>query len=141
MNFINNENKTDDSCTKTFDLTRLGNIESGKISLNEKMIKELKSDELKPKELLNRLNYIHYATANPKKPINYNDYKTHADKLINHDKTKLSTNDKKLLPYLKAYYPQLTENHIDARDCLNEGSNKNSCFQNPSFAESVIDKC
>jgi len=103
------------------------------INTNEFEMNKPPFDGLKPQELLNRLNYIHYATANPKKPINYNDYKTHADKLINHDKTKLSTNDKKLLPYLKAYYPQLTENHIDARDCLNEGSNKNSCFQNPSL--------
>jgi len=103
------------------------------INTNEFEMNKPPFDGLKPQELLNRLNYIHYATANPKKPINYNDYKTHADKLINHDKTKLSTNDKKLLPYLKAYYPQLTENHIDAKDCLNEGSNKNSCFQNPSL--------
>ena len=39
-------------------------------------------DGLKPKELLNRLNYIHYATANPQEPINYLEYKTHADKLL-----------------------------------------------------------
>jgi len=112
----------------TKDTTNYSEINSNEFEMNKPPF-----DGLKPKELLNRLNYIHYATANPKKPINYNDYKTHADKLINHDKTKLSTNDIKLLPYLKAYYPQLTENHIDAKDCLNEGSNKNSCFQNPSL--------
>ena len=103
------------------------------INTNEFEMNKPPFDGLNPTELLSRLNYIHYATSNPKKPINYIDYKTHADKLLNHDKTKLSTNDKKLLPYLKAYYPQLSENHIDAKDCLNEGSNKNSCFQNPSL--------
>ena len=48
-------------------------------------------DGLKPKELLNRLNYIHYATSNPQEPINYLEYKTHADKLLDSDNTKLST--------------------------------------------------
>lgn len=90
-------------------------------------------DGLKPKELLNRLNYIYYATSNPQEPINYLDYKTHADKVLDSDNTKLSTNDKKLLEYSKAYYPQLSENQIDTKDCLNGGSDKTSCFQNPSL--------
>ena len=127
-NTLNNNTNTTTNKTITKDTTKYSEINKNEFEMNDSPL-----DGLNPKELLNRLNYIHYATANPKKPINYNDYKTHADKLINHDKTKLSTNDKKLLPYLKAYYPQLTENHIDAKDCLNEGSNKNSCFQNPSL--------
>jgi len=90
-------------------------------------------DGLNPKELLNRLNYIHYATSNPQEPINYLDYKTHADKLLDSDNSKLSTNDKKLLEYSKAYYPHLTKDQINTKDCLNEGSNKGSCFQNPSL--------
>jgi dsRNA-specific ribonuclease len=74
MNFINNENKTDDSCTKTFDLTRLGNIESGKISLNEKMIKELKSDELN-----SMINQIISLNTNPDKEVEemYYNYTLH----------------------------------------------------------------
>ena len=136
-NVINNINKTSQEKSTTIPITTEAITKDttnySEINTNEFEMNKPPFDGLKPKELLNRLNYIHYATANPKKPINYNDYKTHADKLINHDKTKLSTNDKKLLPYLKAYYPQLTENHIDAKDCLNEGSNKNSCFQNPSL--------
>ena len=107
-------------------------------------------DELEPTELLTRLNYIYYATANPLTPINYSSYKTHADTLLDepdssngkdtHGKDtngntnyKLSTHDPKLLKYSKKYYPQLTDNQIDAKDCLNYGSGKSSCFQNPSL--------
>jgi hypothetical protein len=95
---------------------------------------KLPFDGLEPKELLSRLNYIYYATANPLEPINYSAYKTHADKLIDEPGNyKLSTNDPKLLQYSRKYYPQLTDNQIDAKDCLNYGSGKNSCFQNPSL--------
>jgi hypothetical protein len=90
-------------------------------------------DGLEPKELLMRLNYIHYATANPREPIHYLDYKTHADKLLNSDNTKLSTDDPHLLQYTNAFYPQLNKNQIDTKDCLNYGSEKGSCFQNPSL--------
>ena len=90
-------------------------------------------DGLDPQELLMRLNYIYYATANPQKPIQYLDYKTHADKLLNSDNSKLSTDDPKLLQYTNAYYPQLNKNQIDTKDCLNYGSEKGSCFQNPSL--------
>ena len=104
-------------------------------------------DELDPTELLTRLNYIYYATANPLTPINYSSYKTHADKLLDEPESsnskdtnsnmnenyKLSTNDPKLLKYSQKYYPQLTDNQIDAKDCLNYGSGKSSCFQNPSL--------
>ena len=97
-------------------------------------------DGLDPKELLSRLNYIYYATSNPQKPIHYLEYKTHADKLLDSDSNgngngngKLSTNDEKLLQYSNAYYPQLTKDQIDTKDCLNYGSEKGSCFQNPSL--------
>ena len=91
-------------------------------------------DGLDPTELLSRLNYIYYATSNPLEPINYSTYKTHADKLLDDPANyKLSTNDPKLLRYSRKYYPQLTDNQIDAKDCLNYGSGKNSCFQNPSL--------
>ena len=93
-------------------------------------------DNLEPSELLSRLNYIYYATANPLEPINYSTYKTHADNLIDNpdnSNNKLSTNDPKLLEYSRKYYPQLTDNQIDAKDCLNYGSSKGSCFQNPSL--------
>jgi len=86
-------------------------------------------DGLDPKELLSRLNYIYYATAQPAKRINYNDFKTHADKLLDTDGTKLSNNDLKLQSYSAGHYPQLTADQIDARDCLNYGSGAKSCFQ------------
>lgn len=86
-------------------------------------------DGLDPKELLSRLNYIYYATAQPAKRINYHDYKTHADRILDTDGTKLSNNDSKLQSYAAGFYPQLTTDQIDARDCLNYGSGPMSCFQ------------
>ena len=90
-------------------------------------------DGLAPTELMKRLNYIYYATANPAKVINYHDFKTHADRYLDKDDTKLSTNDTKLQSYGAGYYPQLTGNQIDAKDCLNDGSGIGSCFQNPQL--------
>ena len=90
---------------------------------------KLPLDGLSPQDLISSLNYITYSTANPYKPISYNNFKTHADKYLNEDGTKLSTNDLKLQSYSIAHYPQLTADQIDTRDCLNFGSGKDSCFQ------------
>ena len=90
-------------------------------------------DGLEPNELMNRLNYIYYATANPAKMVNYHDFQTHADKYLEQDESKLSTNDSKLQSYSAGFYPQLTTDQIDARDCLNEGSGPRSCFQSPQL--------
>jgi hypothetical protein len=90
-------------------------------------------DGLEPTELLSRLNYIYYATANPAKMVNYHDFQTHADRYLDADGTKLSTNDPKLQTYSSGFYPQLTTDQIDARDCLNEGSGPRSCFQSPQL--------
>jgi len=114
--------------TKETETTKYSDIKTNDFEMDKPPF-----DGLKPKELLNRLNYIHYATSNPQEPINYLEYKTHSDKLLDSDNTKLSTEDKNLLDYSKAHYPQLTKDQIDTKDCLNEGSNKNSCFQNPSL--------
>jgi hypothetical protein len=94
-------------------------------------------DGLSPKDLITSLNYITYSTSNPYKPISYNNYKMHADKYLDEDGTKLSTNDIKLQEFAKAHYPQLTSDQIDARDCLNYGSGKNSCFQSAQLFNNV----
>lgn len=94
-------------------------------------------DGLNPRELLSRLNYIYYATANPLKYTNYNNFKTHADKYLDKDDTKLSTNDLKLQTYAAGNYPQLTADQIDAKDCLNYGSGPMSCFQSPQLFHNV----
>ena len=94
-------------------------------------------DGLNPSELLSRLNYIYYATAQPAKRINYHDFKTHADKLLDSDGTKLSNDDAKLQSYAAGHYPQLTADQIDARDCLNYGSGANSCFQSKQLFYNV----
>jgi hypothetical protein len=65
--------------------------------------------------------------------VNYHDFQTHADKYLDADGSKLSTNDLKLQTYSAGFYPQLTTDQIDARDCLNEGSGPRSCFQNPQL--------
>lgn len=90
-------------------------------------------DNLDPKELMTRLNYIYYATANPYEQISYANYKTSADKQMDKDGTSLSGKDAFLQNYNARYYPQLSSNQIDARDCLNEGSGPNSCFQTPQL--------
>ena len=94
-------------------------------------------DGLSPKDLITSLNYITYSTSNPYKPVSYNNYKMHADKYLDEDGTKLSTNDIKLQEFAKAHYPQLTSDQIDARDCLNYGSGKNSCFQSAQLFNNV----
>jgi hypothetical protein len=98
---------------------------------------KLPLDGLSPQELISSLNYLTYATANPYKPISYNNFKTHADKYLDEDGTKLSTNDLKLQSYSIAHYPQLTADQIDTRDCLNFGSGKDSCFQSAQLFSNV----
>ena len=94
-------------------------------------------DGLEPTELLSRLNYLYQATLNPAHVINYNTYKTHADKYLMGDNTSILSHDEILHKTTNNHYPQLTYNQIDATDCLNEGSNKNSCFQNPQLFYNV----
>ena len=98
---------------------------------------KLPLDGLSPQDLLSSLNYITYATANPYKPLSFNEYKTHADKYLDEDGTKLSTNDLKLQSFAIAHYPQLTKDQIDTRDCLNFGSGKDSCFQSAQLFSNV----
>jgi hypothetical protein len=94
-------------------------------------------DGLDPNELMSRLQYIYQATANPYKSLSYTDYKMHADKFLDEDGTKLSTNDAKLLGFSRGFYPQLTADQIDARDCLNYGSGPKSCFQSAQLFANV----
>ena len=98
---------------------------------------KLPLDGLSPQDLISSLNYITYSTANPYKQMSYNDFKTHADKYLNEDGTKLSTNDLKLQSYSIAHYPQLTKDQINTHDCLNFGSGKDSCFQSAQLFSNV----
>lgn len=94
-------------------------------------------DNLEPKELMSRLNYIYYATANPYQMVSYANYKTEMDKQMEKDKSSLSSGDDFFKKYNEKYYPQLSANLIDARDCLNEGSSSKSCFQTPQLFENL----
>lgn len=94
-------------------------------------------DGLDPKELNSRIAYLYYATSQPYKSVSYTDFKTHADKLLDISPDKLSVDDKKLLGYSTGFYPQLTADQIDARDCLNYGSGPKSCFQSAQLFQNV----
>jgi len=94
-------------------------------------------DSLSPQELSKRLSYLYYATSHPYRKVSYKDYETHADKIINEDKSSLAPNDEKYHNYLLQYYPELTKNQISTRDCLNDGFGKNSCYQHPKFFQNL----
>ena len=125
----------------------------GLLSLNNKQILQLDTerqqvsiidnkpplDGLEPTELINRLNYIYHATSNPSQIISYNTYKTHADKYLDEDNTKLSSDDKFLQKYTNTYHLN-SSNQITSHDCLNEGSNTNSCFQSPQLFNNILNK-
>ena len=138
-----NSNLTTNLSTTNVKFSRQKDLEDTKYSIFNKKDSigaeknSLPLDGLSPQELLSSLNYLTYATANPYKPLSYNDYKTHADNYLNEDGTKLSTNDLKLQEFSKAHYPQLTNDQIDASDCLNYGSGKNSCFQSAQLFNNV----
>ena len=137
---VSNKDNTNDANIK---FARQKDLEDTKYGIFKKKDTEgndksgLPLDGLSPKDLLASLNYLTYATANPYKPLSFNDYKTHADKYLDEDGTKLSTNDLKLQEFSKAHYPQLTNDQIDTRDCLNFGSGKNSCFQSAQLFSNV----
>jgi hypothetical protein len=143
QNPIQNQIPNQISNTKASHNTIPDTTKYSKIDLGDFKMDKPPFDGLDPKELLSRLNYIYYATSNPKEPIHYLEYKTHADKLLEsgdsncnkggNDNYMLTTHDQKLLQYSNAYYPQLNKNQIDTSDCLNYGSGKGSCFQNPSL--------
>ena len=138
-----NSNLTTNLSTTNVKFSRQKDLEDTKYSIFNKKDSigseknSLPLDGLSPQELLSSLNYLTYATANPYKPLSYNDYKTHADNYLNEDGTKLSTNDLKLQEFSKAHYPQLTNDQIDSSDCLNYGSGKNSCFQSAQLFNNV----
>lgn len=97
-------------------------------------------DGLDPKELNSRMAYLYYATSQPYKSMSYTDFKIHADKLLDISPGKLGVNDPKLLGYSAGFYPQLTADQIDTRDCLNYGSGPKSCFQNAQLFYNVKNK-
>ena len=106
-------------------------------SNNNYEINDLPFDNLEPSKLMKNLQYLYNATTNPIKPISNINVKTHADKYLEQDCSSLSSGDKKLLEFSKAYYPQLSSNGIDTKDCLNFSSSKNSCFQSPQLFHNI----
>ena len=94
-------------------------------------------DNLKPDELLNKLNYIHYATSHPYQPMNYQKYKSTSDHQLENDKNTEgpigATNSVKHLESANYFYPDLTKNQINYDDCTNHAPNSSlSCNQGPN---------
>ena len=94
-------------------------------------------DNLKPDELVNRLNYIHYATSHPYQPMNYQKYKSSSDHQLENDLDTEgpigATNSIKHLESAKYYYPDLSEGQINYDDCTNYSTDSSlSCNQGPN---------
>ena len=94
-------------------------------------------DSLSPQELSKRLHYLYYATSHPYQKVSYKDYETHADRVLNEDKSSLAPDDSKYHNYLLEYYPELTKNQVSTRDCLNGGYGEESCYQHPKFFQNI----
>jgi hypothetical protein len=92
-------------------------------------------DHLSPDELVNRLNYLYYATSHPYQPISYIDYKSHSDLLLDSDINSAgsmkATNAVKNIERSELFYPQLTADQINYRDCTNHAYGPLSCNQQP----------
>jgi len=95
-------------------------------------------DHLSPDELVNRLNYIHYATSHPYQPMKYQQFKTHNDYQLDEDVNTTgsmkATKSVKNLERANIHYPQLTENQVNYSDCTNHGYGPLSCNQAPDRA-------
>lgn len=94
-------------------------------------------DNLAPKELLSRLNYIHYATSHPYKPMNYQKYKSTSDIQLDEDRNTegpiIATKSVKHLASANYFYPTLTEYQVNYDDCTNhDASSPLSCNQGPN---------
>ena len=68
-------------------------------------------DGLLPKQLINRINYLYYATSHPFKAKSYTDFI--------HNKNNTVPKSVKHLNIARTYYPQLTEDQVNFSDCLN----------------------
>lgn len=90
-------------------------------------------DGLTPQEMSSRLQYLYYATSHPKDKVSYIDFKTHTDKLLDTQKTSLSSRDKIMIGETRSFYPDLTENQVNARDCMQGGYGEDSCYQHPKM--------
>ena len=93
-------------------------------------------DGLEPDEMKSRLQYLYHATSHPQEKISYINYKTEHDNMIQRDGSSLSSGDQSMIARTSAFYPDLTENQINARDCMND-MGPDSCFQSPNMFQSL----
>ena len=115
---------------------------------------ELPFDGLPPSDLLKNMQYLYKETSNPLHVPSQMNTLTSADVTLNKDRkisnsvdgTLVDGNDAKYmssyLSYAGKYYPNLTLNQVDTRDCLND-MGANSCFQSAKMFEktnSILDK-
>lgn len=90
-------------------------------------------DGLTPDEMSKRLQYLYYATSHPQNKVSYVDFKTHTDRLLEQQNTSLSSKDRRMIGETRSFYPDLTENQVNARDCMQGGYGKDSCYQHPKM--------
>ena len=115
---------------------------------------ELPFDGLPPSELIKNMQYLYRATSNPLNIPSQQGTLTDADNTLNKDRaiseglngTLTDGNNSAVMPnymsYASMYYPNLTADQVDTRDCLNS-MGADSCFQSAKMFEknnSVLDK-
>ena len=115
---------------------------------------ELPFDGLPPNELLKNMQYLYRATSNPLNIPSQQGTLTDADNTLNKDRDQSNATNGTLvdsgimsgspayMSYAATYYPNLTIEQVDTRDCLND-MGANSCFQSSKMfekANNILDK-
>ena len=87
-------------------------------------------DETTEEEYQDRLNYLYYATQHPYKNVSYRDYESSSDKRLLNDKSSLIKGDKKEFNIeMERWYPSMSINQVNYRDCTNHENSNLSCIQ------------
>ena len=97
-------------------------------------------DEIPAEEYQDRLNYLYYSTQHPYNNITYREYKSDSDLRLIKDKSSLIEGDKsKFNQTLDRWYPNMSINQINYRDCTNFESGPLSCNQpNPGLNDNIL---
>jgi len=95
-------------------------------------------DEMNQNEMEKRLQYLYYATQHPYLNISYREYESISDKILKKDKSSLIIGDKsKYNIEIDRWYPSMSINQINYRDCTNHENGPLSCIQS-QFNQSIV---
>ena len=97
-------------------------------------------DEITQEEYQERLNYLYYATQHPYKNVSYRDYESASDKRLLNDKSSLIEGDKSEFNIeMDRWYPSMSINQVNYRDCTNHENSKLSCLQpHPNKNDNIL---